>query len=117
MEKPKFHLNPNEEIVKTIREGLKRTGGYCPCRLQHIPENICICKEFKEQLADPDYHGACHCGLYVKDRGFFPFTTIIISKTRYLPRKAGTSFCLCYTHAASVSSVRIMCPSASTSAV
>ena len=29
MEKPKFHLNPNEEIVKTIREGLKRTGGYC----------------------------------------------------------------------------------------
>lgn len=38
MEKPKFHLNPNEEIVKTIREGLKRTGGYCPCRLQHIPE-------------------------------------------------------------------------------
>ena len=44
MEKPKFHLNPNEEIVKTIREGLKRTGGYCPCRLQHIPENICICR-------------------------------------------------------------------------
>ena len=30
MEKPKFHLNPNEETVKTIREGLKRTGGYCP---------------------------------------------------------------------------------------
>ena len=51
MEKPKFHLNPNEEIVKTIREGLKRTGGYCPCRLQHIPENICICSEFKQQLA------------------------------------------------------------------
>ena len=67
MEKPKFHLNPNEEIVKTIREGLKRTGGYCPCRLQDIPENICICKEFKEQLADPNYHGACPCGLYVKD--------------------------------------------------
>ena len=22
---------------------------------------------FKQQLADPDYHGACHCGLYVKD--------------------------------------------------
>jgi ferredoxin-thioredoxin reductase catalytic subunit len=35
--------------------------------LQHIPENICICKEFKEQLADPNYHGPCHCGLYVKD--------------------------------------------------
>ena len=67
MDKPKFHLNPDAEIVKNIREGLKRTGGYCPCRLQHIPENICICKEFKEQLADPNYHGPCQCGLYVKD--------------------------------------------------
>ena len=52
MDKSRFHLNPDAEIVKNIREGLKRTGGYCPCRLQHIPENICICKEFKEQLAD-----------------------------------------------------------------
>ena len=68
MEKPKFHLNPNEEIVKTIREGLKRTGGYCPCRLQHIPENICICKEFKEQLADPVPLRAVCEGLR-----FFPF--------------------------------------------
>ena len=32
MEKPKFHLNPNEEIVKPIREGLKRPGGSCPSR-------------------------------------------------------------------------------------
>lgn len=62
MEKPKFHLNPNEEIVKTIREGLKRTGGYCPCRLQHIPENICICKEFKEQLADRTATGRAIAG-------------------------------------------------------
>ena len=54
-----------KDIIKI--EGLKRTGGYCPCRLQHIPENICICSEFKQQLADPDYHGPCHCGLYVKD--------------------------------------------------
>ena len=28
----KIKLNPNPEIVNTIREGLKRTGGYCPCR-------------------------------------------------------------------------------------
>ena len=32
MDKSKFHLNPDAEIVKNIREGLKRTGGYCPCR-------------------------------------------------------------------------------------
>ncbi len=24
-------LNENKEIVADIREGLKRTGGYCPC--------------------------------------------------------------------------------------
>lgn len=68
MEKPKFHLNPNEEIVKTIRaRASSGTGGYCPAACSTFRENICICKEFKEQLADPDYHGACHCGLYVKD--------------------------------------------------
>lgn len=26
-------LNPDKEVVKTIKEGLKRTGGYCPCRI------------------------------------------------------------------------------------
>ena len=62
MEKPKFHLNPNEEIVKTIREGLKRTGGYCPWRLQQIPEYICICKEFMEQLADRTTTGRAIAG-------------------------------------------------------
>ena len=28
----KIKLNPDQEVVNTIREGLKRTGGYCPCR-------------------------------------------------------------------------------------
>ncbi len=63
----KFRLNDNAELVAKIREGLKRTGGYCPCRLQRTPENICICREFKQQLEDPAFHGPCHCGLYVKD--------------------------------------------------
>ena len=26
----KVRLNEDEEIVRTIREGLRRTGGYCP---------------------------------------------------------------------------------------
>ena len=30
----KIRFNENEEIVRTIKEGLKRTGGYCPCRLK-----------------------------------------------------------------------------------
>ena len=28
----KITLNPDAEVVETVKEGLKRTGGYCPCR-------------------------------------------------------------------------------------
>ena len=37
-------LNEDKEMVATIREGLKRTGGYCPCRLERTEDNKCICK-------------------------------------------------------------------------
>ena len=60
-------LNEDQEMVKMIREGLKKTGGYCPCRLEHTEENKCICKEFRDQIADPSYKGYCHCMLYYKD--------------------------------------------------
>ena len=61
-------LNENKEIVADIREGLKRTGGYCPRRLERSDANKCICQEFKEQIADPDFEGYCHCMLYYKSR-------------------------------------------------
>ena len=57
----KVSLNKDEEVVKTVKEGLKRTGGYCPCKLQRTEDNICMCKEFKEQIADPSFEGYCHC--------------------------------------------------------
>ena len=60
-------LNEDAEVVKTVKDGLKRTGGYCPCRLQRTEENKCICKEFREQIADPNFKGYCHCFLYYKD--------------------------------------------------
>ena len=50
-------LNENKEIVETIKEGLKQSGGYCPCRLEKTEETKCICKEFKEQIADPKFEG------------------------------------------------------------
>ena len=52
-----IRLNEDKEIVATIREGLKAKGGYCPCRLQRIEDNKCICKEFREQMADPNFEG------------------------------------------------------------
>lgn len=64
----KIRFNENEEIVNSIKEGLKRTGGYCPCRLSRNEEYKCMCKEFKEQIADPDFEGYCHCLLYYKEK-------------------------------------------------
>ena len=62
----KVVLNSDEKIVKVVRDGLIRKGGYCPCRLPKNPEFFCPCDEFKGQLADPNYHGLCHCRLYLK---------------------------------------------------
>ena len=53
----KVRLNEDKQVVDAIREGLKRTGGYCPCRLARTEENRCMCKEFKDQIADPDFEG------------------------------------------------------------
>ena len=64
----KVVLNPDAEVVKTIKEGLERTGGYCPCRLQRSPETKCMCKEFRDQIKDPDFEGFCHCMLYKKEK-------------------------------------------------
>ncbi|MBO5927669.1 MAG: ferredoxin thioredoxin reductase catalytic beta chain [Clostridia bacterium] len=64
----KVKLNDNKEIVERIKEGLKRTGGYCPCRLKRTEENKCMCEEFKSQIADPNFEGFCHCKLYYKEK-------------------------------------------------
>ncbi len=39
-------LNPDKEVVRAVKEGLKRT----------------------EQIADPEFEGFCHCMLYYKSR-------------------------------------------------
>ncbi len=64
----KVVLNPDSKVVEAIKEGLKRKDGYCPCRLARTPENKCICKEFRDQINDPDFEGFCHCRLYYKQK-------------------------------------------------
>ena len=64
----KITFNPDKEVVKTVQDGLKRTGGYCPCRLQRTEETKCMCKEFRDQIKDPEFEGFCHCLLYYKSR-------------------------------------------------
>lgn len=64
----KVRLNEDKEVVARIKEGLKRTGGYCPCRLARTKENKCMCEEFRNQIKDPDFEGYCHCMLYYKEK-------------------------------------------------
>lgn len=64
----KVRFNDNQDIVAKIKEGLKKNDGYCPCRIGKLPENKCICEEFKEQINDPDFEGYCHCRLYYKEK-------------------------------------------------
>lgn len=64
----KVRLNDNAEVVRIVREGLKRAGGYCPCRREQTEDTKCICREFREQMADPDFEGYCHCMLYYKEK-------------------------------------------------
>lgn len=61
-------FNSDKEIVKAVQEGLKATGGYCPCRLERSEKNKCICEEFRNQIKDPNFEGYCHCMLYYKSK-------------------------------------------------
>jgi len=72
----KVTFNENKEIVDTIKEGLKRTGGYCPCRLERTEDYKCMCKEFKQQIADPNFEGYCHCLLKFLAHTFIIFSTL-----------------------------------------
>lgn len=63
-----IRLNEDAKVVERVKEGLKATGGYCPCRLSRTEDTKCICKEFREQMQDPDFEGYCHCLLYYKSK-------------------------------------------------
>jgi ferredoxin-thioredoxin reductase catalytic subunit len=54
-------LNDDEEHVKRIREGIKKSGGYCPCVPKHLHTSDdvkCPCKAFRERKE-------CCCELYI----------------------------------------------------
>lgn len=59
--KMKAKVNEDFKLVKQIREKLEANDYYCPCKIQRIPENKCMCKDFLQQGL-----GECHCGLYIK---------------------------------------------------
>ena len=62
----KIKFNPDKKKVETIKKGLEKKNGYCPCKLEISEDTKCMCKEFREQIADPNFEGFCHCMLYYK---------------------------------------------------
>ena len=64
----KIRFNENKEVVEIVKQGLAQSGGYCPCRRERTEDTKCMCKEFRDQIADPNYEGYCHCMLYYKEK-------------------------------------------------
>ena len=64
----KIRFNEDKQIVDTVKEGLKRTGGYCPCLLERSDDTKCMCRDFRDKVKDPDFEGYCHCRLYYKEK-------------------------------------------------
>ena len=62
----KININPDKEFVNDMRKALKDNNGFCPCSLEKNEDTKCMCKEFREQIKDPDFKGFCHCMLYYK---------------------------------------------------
>lgn len=63
----KIRYSHNRQLVNEIKQKLEQNNGYCPCRIGTLPENKCMCQEFRQQISDPSWSGECHCGLYVKE--------------------------------------------------
>lgn len=64
----KLIKNPHwsAEQINSFRDTLKENDGFCPCRLEHLEGNKCICKDFASKIEDKDFEGECHCGYYYK---------------------------------------------------
>jgi ferredoxin-thioredoxin reductase catalytic subunit len=52
-------LNPDEKLVKKIKQEIKDNNGYCPCSTLKTEDTICPCKKFR---IDKE----CCCELYIR---------------------------------------------------
>lgn len=63
----KIRLNENEKVVKMVKEDLKRKM-VLSMSFGKNEDTKCMCKEFREQIADENFEGYCHCMLYYKEK-------------------------------------------------
>jgi len=40
--------NPDTHIYNMVAKAVNDNDGYCCCKIEHSPENKCICQDFKE---------------------------------------------------------------------
>lgn len=59
----KIKVNSDTELVAEIRAAIKAHNGHCCCESTQTSENKCMCKAFREQVAN-GIPGFCHCMLY-----------------------------------------------------
>ena len=62
-------INEDAEFVQEMRKALEKSKGFCPCVLNPKEDDRCICKDFRDKLADKEYEGWCNCRLYFKVKG------------------------------------------------
>lgn len=55
--------NDDKKIVAEVRQALQANDWFCPCKIEHIEQNKCMCEDFRINTAAGNY---CHCGLYKK---------------------------------------------------
>ena len=52
------------DMYDDVKNKVDTNDGYCPCRLDKISDNKCMCKEFRDQIKNK-IPGECHCGMYI----------------------------------------------------
>ena len=60
----KVTTNPDKQLVDEIRAKIKENDGHCACAISFTDDNVCMCKDFREQIKEGRI-GSCDCGLYI----------------------------------------------------
>lgn len=58
----KTYKNPNEKEYNEIVAAVDANDGYCPCSIQKLESDKCMCESFRNS----DMADFCHCGRFYK---------------------------------------------------